>query len=275
MSEGADWREGLPAELKESPALKDFKGPADLAKSYVETKALVGASIRKPGPDAGKEAWAEYRAKVLDGIPEAIVLPEDPDALKEVEGKVWAKLGRPDKPEGYSLEGVEVAAGVKLNEAQLREGAAKLGLTRAQFKTLVQETAAAEAARVGELAKARGQFQTELGAAFEDRFKQAAAAAEALGFPARIVEAVRAGNVTAEEGKAFLALGQRMTGAPHQVGQQGGGAATLTPTEARAQMEEIMRRPEYFDPKKGPATHEMLKKKVAELLQFLHPDMRG
>lgn len=275
MSEGSDWRESLPAELKESPALKDFKDPAALAKSFVETKALVGSSIRRPGPDAGKEAWAEFRGKVLDGIPEAILLPEDPEALKEVEAKVWGKLGRPEKPEGYTLEGVELAPGVKLNEAQLREGAAKLGLTKAQFKVLAAEAAASEAARLSEVTKAQGALKTELGSAYEERLRQAASVAESVGFPKSIVEAVRAGNVSVEEGKAFLALAKKLTTDPNQVGGQGHGPAGMTPTEAKAQLEEIMKRPEYFNPAQGRATHELLKKKVAELLPFIHPELRG
>ncbi len=275
MSEGTDWREALPVELKESPALKDFKDPASLAKSYVETKALVGASIRRPGPDAGKEAWAEFRGKVLDGIPEAILLPEDPEALKEVEAKVWAKMGRPDKPEGYSIEGLDLAPGVKLNEAQLREGAAKLGLTKAQFKVLAADAAASEAARVAEVTKAQGVLKTELGAAYEDRLRQAASVAESVGFPASIVEAVRAGNVSVEEGKAFLALAKKLTTEPNQVGNQGAGAGALTPLEARAQIEEIQRRPEYFNPAKGRATHDVLKKKVADLLPLAYPELKG
>ncbi len=259
-----DWRETLPAELKESPALKDFKDPAALAKSFVETKALVGNSIRRPGPDAGKEAWAEFRTKVLDGIPEAIVLPEDPEALKEVEAKVWGKMGRPDKPEGYTFDGVELAPGVKLNEDALRAGAAKMGLTKTQFKIAVAEAAAEAAARQAEVAKAQGALKTELGSAYGERLGHAASVAESLGFPKAAVEAIRAGNVSLEEGKAFLALAKKFTAEPNQVGGQGAGAGSgqETTTELLARRAEMMARPEYFDPRRGREVHAALVEKV-------------
>jgi hypothetical protein len=43
----------LPEDLQNDPALKDFNDLPSLAKSFKETKAFVGSSIRPPGPDAG------------------------------------------------------------------------------------------------------------------------------------------------------------------------------------------------------------------------------
>ncbi len=74
----ANWRDGLSEGLKDDPALKDFADVENLAKSYVNTKKMVGDTIRLPE----------------DG---------DPDAATKTE-EIYSKLGRPDKPEDYTAQ---------------------------------------------------------------------------------------------------------------------------------------------------------------------------
>ena len=73
---GPDW---LPEELRSVPALGKFKDPAGLAKSYVELEKFVGAPkdrlLRLPDKE-GVPEWEE----------------------------VYARLGRPEKPDEYGLE---------------------------------------------------------------------------------------------------------------------------------------------------------------------------
>ncbi|CAB4137015.1 hypothetical protein UFOVP315_48 [uncultured Caudovirales phage] len=69
-----DWRKDWPDELKNDPALKDFKTMADLAKSLVETKKLVGAKpIKVPGADATDE-----ERKAFDSQYREAMVPKDP-----------------------------------------------------------------------------------------------------------------------------------------------------------------------------------------------------
>lgn len=71
--DATDWRKDWAPELKDNPALKDFKTPADLAKSYVETKKMVGQKTTGiPGKDATPEQIAEFRKAY--GVPDK---PED------------------------------------------------------------------------------------------------------------------------------------------------------------------------------------------------------
>lgn len=67
------WQARLPDGLKDHPSLRALGSMEALAKSYVETKGLVGKKLEAPGPDATPEQLAAWR-KVL---------------------------GAPDKPEGY------------------------------------------------------------------------------------------------------------------------------------------------------------------------------
>lgn len=82
-----DWRNGWDDTLKNDPALKDFKDPASLAKSYLETKKMVGMKTGVPGDNATAEERATFY-KAL-GVPEnadgyGLVVPENlPEPLKE------------------------------------------------------------------------------------------------------------------------------------------------------------------------------------------------
>ncbi len=71
FSEG--WQERLPGELKTHASLKVMPSIEALAKSYVETKAMVGKRLERPGDNATAEQVAAWRKIV----------------------------GAPDKPEGY------------------------------------------------------------------------------------------------------------------------------------------------------------------------------
>lgn len=73
-----NWRDGIAEDLRGDPALKDFKDVGGLAKSYVETKKMVGDGIRLPDE-------------------------KDPDAQAKTD-EIYTKLGRPDKPDGYTAQ---------------------------------------------------------------------------------------------------------------------------------------------------------------------------
>lgn len=79
----ADWRASLPDDVKNDPAIKDFKTPADWLKSYKSAQSMVGVDkIAKPKPDWKPEQWQAYEAAI--GVPET---PEKyPDAKVKVEG---------------------------------------------------------------------------------------------------------------------------------------------------------------------------------------------
>ncbi|HXG17176.1 MAG TPA: hypothetical protein VNK50_13070 [Calidithermus sp.] len=75
-----DWRAALPEELRRDKSLESFRDIAALAKSYIETKRLVGASVRLPGPEAKPEEWEAF----------------------------WGRLGRPAEPAQYLAQGVKL-----------------------------------------------------------------------------------------------------------------------------------------------------------------------
>lgn len=66
FSEG--WTEHLPEQLRGHASLKTINSLPDLAKSYVETKAMIGKKFEAPGKDATPEQIAAWRRVV--GAPE-------------------------------------------------------------------------------------------------------------------------------------------------------------------------------------------------------------
>lgn len=100
-----DWRAALPDDLKADKSLEQFKGKdwaevgPTLAKGYVETKKMVGGSLKVPKEDATPEEWGafytalgrpespdKYGTKVPEFPPEAGVPPLDQVAFTEFLG---------------------------------------------------------------------------------------------------------------------------------------------------------------------------------------------
>lgn len=76
QQEIAKFLEALPEDLRKEPTMARFKSVADLAKSFLETKKMVGAQkIKLPGNDATPEELNEF----------------------------FSKLGRPSDPKEYQL----------------------------------------------------------------------------------------------------------------------------------------------------------------------------
>ena len=105
----------LPNELRELNALKDFKTPADLAKSYVNTKEKIGSMVSIPGDDADVETRSKF----------------------------YNRICRPETIEGYdfdpkAVEGLNGATAVnKENVIAFKEKAHELGLTKGQAQGLM------------------------------------------------------------------------------------------------------------------------------------------
>lgn len=153
MSEVAapEWISGLADDaLKSDPSIQSFKSVDDLAKSFIETKSLVGKKgLILPGETDPPEAW-------------------DP---------VYNKLGRPEKPEGYKYT---PPTGAKVDEKFLNEFKAQahsMGMTQKQFEKLVGMRVEFEAKEQASAAEALTKYKQdgetalrkEWGAKFEEK----------------------------------------------------------------------------------------------------------
>ena len=263
-----DWRASLPEDLRAHESLKDFKDPGSLAKSYIETKAMVGASMRLPGPDASAEDKAAFVAKLSERFPDSVYLPKSDEEAAGLEKQLWEKLGRPADAKGYDLKDVDLG-GVEVDVGQLSKIAAELGMTRTQFKAFAKGLAKNQSEQATALKATQDALKKEWGAAYTEKLTAAAEVARKLNAPAKVVEAIKAGRLSVEEAKFYDSLVSSVGGSGRQVGDQGNGAGKITPDEARLRLEEVYRR--VYDPKTTPAEGAALTKKIAELMPQAFP----
>lgn len=112
-----------------------FNGFADEDVGYIKNKGW-------DAPDGTKNLLTSYKnLEKLRGVPEdrLVKLPEKSDD-SEGWGKVFEKLGRPEKPEGYEFQAPENS---KIDSDRLKwsaDTAYLMGLNKAQYKALVENT---------------------------------------------------------------------------------------------------------------------------------------
>jgi hypothetical protein len=250
------WRESLPEELRDSPALKDFKDPAALAKSYLETKHLVGSSIRPPGPDAGPEAHAEFAKKLGEKSPGIVYIPEDEAARAAVESSIWDRLGRPADESGY----IAVVEDVTVDLPALKAQAKAEGLTKAQFakrleKVVTEARAAQESRKAAETA-----LKAEWGSAYEERVLQAKTVAMRLGVPEAALASIPPAQL-----KVWANVAKSIGGEGRQVATQPANpTGAMGKEEMQLQVAEMRGRKEYLNASVNPALTAQLRRKVME-----------
>jgi hypothetical protein len=257
----ADWRTALPEGIRADPSLASFKDVGALAQSFIETKSLVGKSIRPPGPDAKPETKKEFVDRLLQIEPALVYAPDgDPEAVN----RMWKRLGKPEKPDEYEIP--EQAKEAGLNPDDLRALAVTGGLTKAQFKGLVEVMAKASLEQKRLSALDRLALDQEWGAAKEERTLSAKAAALKMG-----LTEPEANALTPKQLKAFFGVAKAIGVNGNEFRKQGdGGENVLDPAEAKRQMDEIRDNPDYFDPYKNPGRHATLVAKMSKLSEMAY-----
>jgi hypothetical protein len=245
-----DPREWLPAEFRTDSAFEPFTDIAQLAKSYRDTAKMVGAD----------------KATLLK-------LPKDPDAPEWAD--VWAKLGRPEAPDGYKLEGEHGLTEQQV--AAFREQAHAMGLPQRQAEGMVafyakQQAAAREALQTQGVTS----LTEEWGAAFDDRVNAARKAAELYGGP-ELMQVLKDTGLGYHPAivRAFAKIGLETSEPGELRGGSGGRPAggAMAPAEARAAIGKLYQDAEwakaYYDrdhPGHGEAVQRM-----SRLTEQAHP----
>ena len=198
-----EWIADLPDDLKSAKTLEKFTDQdwkVNLAKSYVELEGRLGKTISIPTEDAPAEEWA----------------------------KLFAKIGRPEKPEDYELPADTLEKGF---EDLLRKKAFAAGATKKQVKEFIEavvesgrESAkAAEQARAKALADAKAARSEKLKETFGDKLdgkvQAATRAAESL-FPEPLRKELEETGFLEHPDfvKALAILGEKMKGTKLVIG---------------------------------------------------------
>ena len=134
----ADWKGSLPDDLKADPAIVQYKSLPDFAKGFVETKRLVGTSLRAPAADAPEEDWDKY----------------------------YKAGGKPNSPEEYKFSLPEDFTLSPQEEKEIRDMAYRMGLNGKQAQKIVD----AQAQGVAELRKAEREELAKTDKAYREKW---------------------------------------------------------------------------------------------------------
>lgn len=252
----ADWRDGLGADIRNG--LGDVNSVEDLAKGYVSAQQMIGNSIRIPSKEAGQEDWDKFYGKFSDVPGLTRYNPDDLSSLYEA-------AGRPADAKGYQIEGAP---------EDFLQVAHEAGLNRQQVESLLDYeknlNAQHESAEQDSLTNGINTLRQEWGLAFDRKVEEGQRAVAFLEQTApglaEALDATGAGNHPAVI-KVFQALGANLKEGEGFAGTNSGNSG-MTPSEARAQIEEIHSNPQHPYHNGDEAALE----KYLELHRFAHPE---
>jgi hypothetical protein len=195
------WKDELPADIKDSPALKDIPDVATLAKSLVDTQLHLGKSMKQPDPEWTPDELTAWDTKVMEKSAGRLI--KAPVAGDPTQSELFYKsLGKPDAPDKYtSPEDVDLSKLDPTQIATLRNRLHKANITDAQQKVLIKDLADDYAAKAaaGETDLAANKDQLELSWGKHVAFKADALAGKLakMAAPASLTTAITEGKLDA------------------------------------------------------------------------------
>jgi len=222
VTQAVDWREGFDPTIKSHPSLQNFKGPGDLAKSWVEAQKLIGRDkIPVPSDKATKEDW----------------------------DMVFDRLGRPKDKDGYAIPDIKYPDGYPVPSKEFLDEfkgkALELGLLPNQVNNLYQwfmEQQIGEFNQFGQQrTQERGEAENALrkmwGKAFEQNFAIAEQAVNKYGSEKFINKLKQTGLNNDPDMVRFIADMAKNFSEDKIAGKATG--LTLSPEEASAEIKKI------------------------------------
>ena len=266
----SDWRASQPEDLRSNPTIADTPSVEALAKRLIDTKSMVGNSIRIPSEDASPEDKQKFIENLVSKNIGLMPTPnfEDEANLKEV----YKALGLPEEHSQYTKP--ENWAGVDDERfGFLAAQAHEAGLSKRQFESLVSKIAQAdnEAMQKYEFERTAqmNELKGEWGNAFEQKTVRARNLAKQLEMPEDVQTALENGDVPASVYRWLDKMATRF-------GQEGSGAlkemssvSEHTPTELNERFAEITKRlleMDVTDPQ-----YQALNQKRLKYMEMLHP----
>jgi hypothetical protein len=244
------WRDGIAEDLRTHPSLADFKDIGSLAKSYIETKAMVG--------------------KRTDGL---VKIPGEQATAEEV--AAWRKaIGVPDKPDGYT---VRLPEGVSVHEETLnafRQKAHELGITPKQAEALVQfdieryQSSQRRSHETSAAAKTEAEkaLRSEWGPQFDTRLALTQRFVEQYGGEGMIDELEVNGKANSPK---LIRLLEKIATEYHERGLVRGESTAKRTEEIQARLAQIQADKDFRNNFENPARHDLLVKERYALLTDL------
>ncbi|KKN09734.1 hypothetical protein LCGC14_1043660 [marine sediment metagenome] len=232
-----NWKDSLPKEIRSHKTLADVADVGSLAKQFIDAQAVMGTSIRIPGPDAGAEALSAFHLKLAEKVPGLIPTP-NPDSEEQMSA-LFDRMGRPKEAIGYEHpDGVDPTQ--MTDFAVLAHG---LGLTKTQYKgmlsELVKHTTTKQESTDAEFQAASRALKQEWGIVYEDNLQLVQSVMKGTGAPKEFMELAADSKLPAATLKWLHAIGKQL-GTEGINFQKDESTTRLSPTEAKARSDEIM-----------------------------------
>ena len=256
---GASWREGLPVETRDHPALADFADVPALAKSHIETKEMVG---RK-----------------------GIILPKEGDAADLA--RFNKEIGVPETAEDYDMSGFTPPEGLQWSDGFQTAMLAKLharGVPSGQVRGLFDDYAEVRAAEQAAMQAAEGKgnergtlaLKEELGA----DYPASTALAERAFRAASGDQFEELSHLTLADGtnlgdnpafvRTFINVGKQYQEHGLAGEKVGGGGFMKTPAQAKDEIATLENNPAYHDADNP--EHNMVVAKMNDLYKQAYPE---
>lgn len=299
-----EWTSAVPEAIRGHEALKGIDGIGTLASKYVELSTpkpfaetlpedIRGEATFKDIKDLGALAKSYHNAQKMLGVPKDQLLRLPTSDKPEDWSPVYEKLGRPAKPDGYTLklpEGVVTDPEVlKANFAKAHE----LGLSQKQLEGMYghmhdQGTAIQARAKAdydGKVAASVQALKTEWGAAYDQKMAQARRGIEhydkEAGLKGELMKALEDANLINNPGmaKIFQILGSRLGEDPGLTGKASGSEALQSPVEAQQSINALRTdqtfMKNYMNPNKRDPAHIEAVAKMEGLYKIAYPGRPG
>ena len=253
----ADWKAGLPDEIREATSLKDINDIESLAKGYVHAQSMVGS--------------------------DKVVIPGK-DATQEVKDEFWNQIGRPETSEGYKVPTENMPGEVPMSEEHLKgffEEAHAIGLTgqqaaaliRYQAKSVSEQMESSQASFDEDHKEAESTLRKEFGAAYDQNLQLAKSAVKKFGGDelSDYLNETGLGN-DPRLIKAFAAIG-RAVSEDEIIGSGHGQPFFLSPHEAKIAIEAKQRDSEFMNAysKRNHTGHKGALEEMQRLFEQAHP----
>jgi hypothetical protein len=242
-SDENSWMDGLPDDMKGNATLQDIKSVEALAKRFIDTKAMVGNSVRIPGEDAPAEDMVAFRKSLIEKNVGLMAVPDSDNA--EAMAEVYKAMGQPDDATGYARP--ENWAGMTDERfGFLTAEAHKAGMGKAQFNNMTEAMAKeANTAQEDYAADHQAGMDTlkgEWGRAYDQKITRATNMAKQLGAPERLQEAMISGKVDAETLRWFDSISDKLGKEGNSLVSEEGSVSEHTPTELKERVAELTKK---------------------------------
>ncbi len=253
--------ETLPEAIRNEAAFRDIRDLPSLATSYLNAQKLLGVPadqiVRLPGQD-DTAGWDQ----------------------------VYAKLGRPEKADGYKFADVKLPDGLKVDDT-LKTGymdaAHKAGLSTRQANSLYEwwngAMASGFTAQQGQtaqgLAQAEAALKTEWGAAFDQNVQLAKDAINHYGGEKLKAELDANGMANSPElARVMAKIGANLREDGALTGRGGGGGDMKSPAEARQEINALQADKDFAKQyaTKGAPGHDDAVARMSRLYAMAYPE---